>query len=141
MHTSGQVNLHQTLQQASTMPVEEWAHEIGRALFGGAYIAQHHARILALARWRKRHPAPPEGVARQWQAFASFDASDRLSAIRCPVLVAHGSDDRLSPMQNARWLVQEIPNSQLKVLELLGHSPNIEAPEVYNRVIEDFLTR
>ena len=139
MHTSGRVNLHATLERAATMPVEEWAQEIGGALFGRAYVAQYPNRILALARWRQRHPARPEGVARQWQAFAAFDASDRLGAIQCPVLVVHGTDDRLSPMQNARWLVQGIPDCDLVPLEDIGHSPNIEAPETLHRVIEEFL--
>jgi len=141
MHTSGSVNLKATLKRAATMPVEAWAQEIGGALFGGAYASKYPNRMLALARWRKRHPARPEGIARQWQAFASFDASDRLAAIACPVLVLHGTDDRLSPMQNARWLVQNIPLGELQPLANLGHSPNIEDPEDFNQRIEAFLSR
>jgi pimeloyl-ACP methyl ester carboxylesterase len=104
-------------------------------------MAKNANRVLSLARWRKRHPANPRGVERQWQAFAGFDASDRLGAIQCPVLVAHGTDDRLSPMQNARWLVQGIPDCELVPLEGIGHSPNIEDPEGLHRVIENFLGR
>ena len=139
MHIGGPINLAETLKNATTLPVEEWAMEIGNALFGARYVQQYPNRIMALARWRKRHPSNPIGIACQWQAFAGFDASDRLAAITCPVLVAHGTDDRLSPMQNARWLVQNIPNCELVALEGIGHSPNIEDPPSYHAVIEDFL--
>jgi pimeloyl-ACP methyl ester carboxylesterase len=44
-----------------------------------------------------------------------------LSAIRCPVLLWYGDDDRLAPLAHGRWLHEQIPGSELVVRKGEGH--------------------
>ena len=44
-----------------------------------------------------------------------------LAAIRAPVLIWHGEDDRFSPVSHARWLAKTIPNSTMIVQSGAAH--------------------
>lgn len=45
----------------------------------------------------------------------------RVGAIRCPVAVLHGTDDRVLPMPHAEALIAEVPEASLTRLEGAGH--------------------
>jgi pimeloyl-ACP methyl ester carboxylesterase len=64
-----------------------------------------------------------------------------LEDIRCPVLIAWGTRDRLTlPRQAQRW-VAAIPGAELRWLKALGHLPMLEEPELVARMIRDFATK
>jgi pimeloyl-ACP methyl ester carboxylesterase len=44
-----------------------------------------------------------------------------LSAIRCPVLLWYGSDDRFAPPAHGRWLSENVPGARLVMREGEGH--------------------
>jgi pimeloyl-ACP methyl ester carboxylesterase len=44
-----------------------------------------------------------------------------LSAIRCPVLLWYGSDDRFAPLANGVWLSENVPGARLVVRDGEGH--------------------
>ena len=44
-----------------------------------------------------------------------------LSAVRCPVLLWYGSDDRLAPPEFGRYLAQHLPQAQLAIRDGEGH--------------------
>lgn len=87
------------------------------------------------------HPQRIEGFFRQIEAIRGHDTLDRLSAIRCPVLVAAGADDMIAPPHYARQLVQQIPGARLEILPGVGHAPPIEDGRAFNRVLRDFLPK
>jgi pimeloyl-ACP methyl ester carboxylesterase len=43
------------------------------------------------------------------------------SAIACPVIVAHGEDDQLVPIEHSRHTASLIPGSELRIVERCGH--------------------
>ena len=47
--------------------------------------------------------------------------------IRCPVLVAHGGDDRVVPVSHGEWLVREIATSELWLRPRDGHIAILDA--------------
>jgi pimeloyl-ACP methyl ester carboxylesterase len=102
-------------------------------------VEAYPERIEALARWRARYPQNPLGIARQWEAWDSFELGDQLRQIDCPVLVIHGSDDALSPVSNGEALVDQFPNASFQLMEGIGHSPNVEDAHGFNQAIEAFL--
>jgi pimeloyl-ACP methyl ester carboxylesterase len=64
-----------------------------------------------------------------------------LEEVRCPVLVAWGTRDRLTlPRQAKRW-VAAIPGAELRWLPRLGHLPMLEEPELIADMIHDFARR
>jgi pimeloyl-ACP methyl ester carboxylesterase len=44
-----------------------------------------------------------------------------LGAIRCPVLLWYGSDDRLAPPEHRRYLAQHLPQARLVMRQGEGH--------------------
>ena len=139
LHHPGNVDAHGALRTASKATRDDWVNVIAPLLFGRRYVQQFPERIVSLARWRARHPVNPIGVARQWGAWDTFDMGDQLGSISCPVLVLHGTDDALSPVQNAEALAAHLPNAELVLLEGIGHSPNVEDPVAFNGAIRWFL--
>ena len=138
-HIPSQVDAHSTLRALSDGDAETWAEKIAPLLFGRAYAARHPERLYSLARWRARHPVNPVGIARQWEAWDSFALGDQISTIDIPTMVLHGTDDAISPVENAHALATLLPNARLHLMEGVGHSPNVESPDGFNQVIKDFL--
>jgi 3-oxoadipate enol-lactonase len=87
------------------------------------------------------HPNTPQGLIRQAGTIMSFDAYDRLPQIKAPTLVIHGDADRLIPVENARIMASRIPNSELAILEKMGHLFPYETFDESNGIILDFLKR
>ena len=139
LHEPGDGDTHRTLRAARGGTEEDWARHIAPLLFGRKYCEQYPDRLLSLARWKSRYPTNPVGLDRQWEAWDSFDLGDQLSEIECPVLVLHGTDDRLSPTGNADRLTAHLPNATAHFMEGIGHSPNVEDPAGFNAAIDRFL--
>jgi len=139
LYDPGPADTHAILREAAEGSEEVWSERIAPLLFGPRYLGAYPERIEALARWRARYPQSPVGIARQWEAWDSFELGDQLQQIDCPVLVIHGSDDALSPVSNGETLVAHLPNASLQLMEGIGHSPNVEDPRGFNQAIEDFL--
>jgi 3-oxoadipate enol-lactonase len=75
------------------------------------------------------------GAAAVWLA----DQRDRVRAIRCPVLVLCGSEDRITPPSLSEELKDRIPQSSLIEIAGAGHLSNLEQPAIFNRVLDAFL--
>ena len=84
----------------------------------------------------RRRPLPlvRAGGARQLRAL-SADVRDA----RLPVLILHGTEDRIVPPSNSRALARSLPNATLVELDGCGHTPHEEAPERVQAAILDFL--
>jgi pimeloyl-ACP methyl ester carboxylesterase len=83
----------------------------------------------------------PLGERRQWEAMRDWDAFDRLTEVAVPVLVLHGSEDRLMHPDNARLLSSRIPGAELVILEGAGHAYQLERPSESDEVVLDFVRR
>lgn len=141
LHVASEVSVHQSLRLNVGGDAAAWADTVAPLLFGRLYREQYPERIRSLARWRARYTPSPVGLSRQWEAWDSFDMSAQLEQIECPVLILHGTDDALSPMGNATALHESLPNAFLVELEGVGHSPNVESTDRFNKEIREFLSR
>jgi len=59
--------------------------------------------------------------------------------VKAPVLVVHGELDRLIPLAAARDLVRRLPRWRLEVLDGVGHVPMLETPDLFMRVVGDWM--
>jgi pimeloyl-ACP methyl ester carboxylesterase len=62
----------------------------------------------------------------------------RLSSVIAPALIMWGDGDRMIPVQYAKDF-REIPNSELVVIKDCGHTPYVEKPLTFNRIVIKFL--
>ena len=49
------------------------------------------------------------------------DSFERLTGVTAPTLVMHGTDDVVTPYENARILAQQIPGATLRPFDDCGH--------------------
>lgn len=82
----------------------------------------------------------PEGIARLMGALAAPPSPPDLSKVRCPTLLIVGEHDFYMGVEQGKLAQQAIAGSELVVLPT-GHAAAIEAPERFNAVVLDFLSR
>jgi len=138
-HQNGKWSLRALFRPGRPVNEEELYERVIPALFGPRYVESHEKHLRILCRSWAGAPPDPVGLERQWDAYDAFDVAARLPEISCPVLVVHGEDDGLSPMENAEYLTQQIRDAVLVRLSGVGHSPNVECPARFNQALSDFL--
>ncbi len=84
---------------------------------------------------------PLHALHRQDQAVHHHDTCDRLREIRRPVLILHGRQDRMVPLDRAEQLHASIPGSEYVVLDGAGHQFQSERASDVDRLVIDFVTR
>lgn len=67
------------------------------------------------------------------------DQRDRAEAIRVPTLVIVGDQDLVTPVELSSELVDLIPDASMHVIAGAGHLGNIEKPDEFNRIVEEFI--
>ena len=100
---------------------------------------QNDDLIADIVDWRLDGDASDAGREAQAAGVAAFDASDRLDEIDVPVLVAHGTADRVLPVENADLLDEELPDARLAIFEGGPHLFFIEQAEDVNDRLVEFL--
>jgi pimeloyl-ACP methyl ester carboxylesterase/predicted glycosyltransferase len=68
------------------------------------------------------------------------EAEALVGGVRCPVLVIHGDDDRITPLACGER-VAELTGGELVVLEGAGHAPNTRDPVKVNVLVDGFAER
>jgi pimeloyl-ACP methyl ester carboxylesterase len=83
----------------------------------------------------------PVGTGRQLVAILAAEGRlEKLSRIKVPTLVIHGTDDVLVPIENGRRVAKSIPGARLLEFEHMGHNlPERVWPQVFDAIEE--LTR
>ncbi len=82
-----------------------------------------------------------ENMAMVAGALASrHDCTSYLNAITCPTLVLVGVEDTVTPVDVNLKLSESIQNSNFKTIEKAGHLSNVEQPEIFNKLLEEFIS-
>jgi pimeloyl-ACP methyl ester carboxylesterase len=85
------------------------------------------------------NPMRRDAYLRQLEACRAHDVAERLVSIEAPTLVLHGDVDPLVRIENGRLLAERIPGARLTVYEDVGHIPEVECAEDFNRDLAAFL--
>lgn len=64
-----------------------------------------------------------------------------LARITHPVLLIHGRDDRIVPLDTSLYLLRRIPNSELHVFGRCGHWTQVEQRDRFHSLVWEFLGR
>jgi len=107
----------------------------------GHQFFQSASKVDWLRALLKQNPYPQriDGFFRQFDAIRAHDTLERLSAIRCPVLVGVGEDDMIVPPRYSQEIAKRIPHARLEVLPGVGHAPPLEDPRRFNSLLREFL--
>ena len=73
-------------------------------------------------------------------ALAQEDFSERLDFITLPVTLLWGTGDLIAPIRTAKALLSLLTDAQLVTLEGYGHSPMLEKPEEFDKLLLENLT-
>ncbi len=106
-------------------------------LYPEPFIAQHpEIKQLMLAGMRMLPPTPPETADCAMAGIMNFNTYDRLDRIECPVLIVHGDQDVLLPVENARIIKSRVPHAELYIVEGAGHAfQGIDPVGIHQRVM------
>jgi 3-oxoadipate enol-lactonase len=67
------------------------------------------------------------------------DQRDRVEEIRVPTLILVGDQDLVTPVDLSNELVDLIPDARMQVIGGAGHLTNLEKPNEFNRLTEEFI--
>jgi 3-oxoadipate enol-lactonase len=85
------------------------------------------------------YPVPLHGYLRQTDAVLGHDARSRLHLIRCPTLIAVGTEDLITPPLLVEELARHVSGSRFELLPGVGHGAIWETPDLVNRLCLEFL--
>jgi 4,5:9,10-diseco-3-hydroxy-5,9,17-trioxoandrosta-1(10),2-diene-4-oate hydrolase len=63
----------------------------------------------------------------------------KLSSITCPTLLVWGEQDDIVPLKHAVHAARILPDARLETIERCGHIPMFDQPEIFNKLVLDFL--
>jgi 3-oxoadipate enol-lactonase len=102
-----------------------------------ADFARDPAKFELVRRIAAELPTRLDVMLLQLQAVAAHDTSERLHELAMPVLVVHGTEDRMLPVSNAYAIAERIPGARLEILEGVGHAFWWERPERSAQLIRE----
>jgi 3-oxoadipate enol-lactonase len=111
-------------------------------LWGADYLSTQTAKLETIRQRAATLPAEPMRWALEY-VLSFGDQRKWLRAVNCPVLVAVGSDDNLTPLRYSHEIVEWVKQG-LGVLVTItggGHNAPLEKPEEFNRILNGFLER
>ena len=89
--------------------------------YSKGWLASHPDVLTELVRQSLAHKRPPAGITAQAMGVGTFDVAAQLPRLAVPVLVVHGDEDALIPLECGRSIAAKIPGSKLYVLPGVGH--------------------
>jgi pimeloyl-ACP methyl ester carboxylesterase len=137
--TYADASVSSVMRDLDGLSPEQAARRIWKVTYAPGYLGQHRAIAEEQMRREIALPTPLHAADLQFQAFAEFDGSQALTAIRCPTLVLTGDLDQLIPPDNSLVLAKRIPGAKLVVIHGGGHRVLWEAQQKCFELIAEFL--
>lgn len=134
-------------------PAERLALKLGRVVPGSVGRLPLHEKVLNYNsrnqfpreiedRWRhyleENAKTPIRSLAHRLDLLARLDLRPTLPAIRTPVLLVQGNEDRIVPRRYFEELQGLLPDAQGLIVPMVGHQPHYTHPEALAQVIGQY---
>lgn len=125
---------------AVKLPPADFAAATMPFSFATGWSDAHPDRFGKLLAQRLQFPTATEPWKKQFRAASDFgrDGID-VSSIHVPVLIVHGTDDRVVPYANGQRLARQLPQARLESMEGAGHLCYLEEPARSHAMIEQWV--
>ena len=100
----------------------------------------NHGTLLATPEYRAAYLSALRSIAGMRQLRDGVVVEDRLPELHMPTLLIWGGHDHIFPARHAQAARERIPNGRLEIFDDSGHTPQMEEPERFNRLVLDFLS-
>ena len=101
----------------------------------------NHGTLLATPEYRAAYLSALRSIAGMRQLRNGVVVEDRLAELRMPTLLIWGGHDHIFPASHAQAAKDRIPNGRLEIFHDSGHTPQMEEPDRFNRLVLDFLQK
>ncbi|MFB0560020.1 MAG: alpha/beta fold hydrolase [Candidatus Lokiarchaeia archaeon] len=103
---------------------------------------RRHEAIINIFRENKRiPPSETPGRINKGSQIEPIDFRKKLKEIKTPILIIHGSDDQIVPVESAELMHKQIPNSQLAIFPFCGHLLIMERPKFFIDLLLYFIEK
>ncbi len=153
-HRMRALALAATRASADSAEAKKGRHELAartRALGSGAVVETMLPKLVSGATRIHRpevadfvkammQAANPEATARALEAMANrADYREKLPLINVAAVVVRGDQDEIMTREETDLLARSIRGAKYEVISNVGHLPNLEAPDVFNSLMQNFL--
>jgi 4,5:9,10-diseco-3-hydroxy-5,9,17-trioxoandrosta-1(10),2-diene-4-oate hydrolase len=101
-------------------------------------IADHGA-LMSKPEYRAAYLSALRSIAGSTTLRDGIMVGERLKELRMPTLLIWGRHDHIFPAAGAEQAVKVLPQARLEVFEESGHTPQMEDPDRFNRLVLEFL--
>jgi pimeloyl-ACP methyl ester carboxylesterase len=107
---------------------------VGKLLGSKAVAGARNAALRVMSKIR------PKGYAQAARMLSLGDIFAELAGCRAPALVVCGAEDQITPPEGNRKIATSL-GARFELIEGAGHLPYIEAPERFNALVAEFLSK
>ena len=102
-------------------------------------VVRHPENLGAALAAEQLRGAGKPGFLQALEAIIEYEIRERLTEVACPTLIVWGDSDRVVTVRDAQVFAELIPNSRKVILEDTGHMSQLERPDEFNALLEQFL--
>src|SRR2546428_13917527 len=100
----------------------------------------NHGTLLSSPEYRAAYLSALRSIAGMTQLRGGVGVEDRLSELLMPTVVIWGRPDHILPARHAESAKDKLPRGKVGIFDDSGHTPQMEEPERFNRLVLDFLS-
>lgn len=98
-----------------------------------------HGRMMVTPGYQAAYLATLRSLTNQTNLRDGVILDRELRTLAVPTLLVWGRHDHLFPASHATAAAAVMPNARVEIFEDTGHTPQMEEPERFNRLVLDFL--
>ena len=104
-----------------------------------AFSAKTDPAIVEMV-MEKMEAARSSVIYADWLACSAFDMREQIDQINIRTKLIWGADDQITPLSNAHYLINQLPDADLEIIPDAGHLVVLEQPQAVAESVLRFIT-